>query len=138
MASRSAASLDPEPVDLEVPWQNSVTLCGRLTAGPEPVELPSGDPLWRFRVTVERPAPRRKARDDPPRRVVDAVDCSTSLARLATRLERLDVGAVVEVSGMLTRRFWRSAAGPASRYEVVVDRVAAVRRSGVRAVDAAV
>lgn len=138
MASRNAVSVGPDPADVEVPWQNSVTLCGRLTAGPEPVELPSGDPLWRFRVTVERPGPRRKAGGDPPRRVVDAVDCATSQARLALRLERLAVGAVVEVGGVLTRRFWRSAAGPASRYEVVVDRVTAVRRSPVRAVDAAV
>ena len=131
MTPRPATS-HAEP-EADVPWQNVVTLCGRLTAGPEQVDLPSGDVLWRFRVTVERPSPRRPKSDEPARRVVDAVDCSTPSAKLAQRLERLAVGAVVEVGGTLTRRFWRSAAGPASRYEVVVDRVAAVRRPVARA-----
>lgn len=132
MNSHRTSSADTESAEVEVPWQNSVTLCGRLTAGPEPVELPSGDALWRFRVTVERPPLRRpKGSTEPVRRTVDAVDCSTGVAKLASRLERLPVGSIVEVGGMLTRRFWRSAGGPASRYEVVVDRVAVVRKSPV-------
>ncbi|MHA3702483.1 single-stranded DNA-binding protein [Jatrophihabitans sp. YIM 134969] len=132
MSPRTATAESARP-DAAVPWQNTVVLCGRLTAGPEPVELPSGDPLWRFRVTVERPTGRTARAGEASRRVVDAVDCSTGLPKVAQRLERLAVGSPIEVSGMLTRRFWRSAGGPASRYEVVVDRVTAVRRSTTRA-----
>lgn len=106
-------------------WHNSVELRGRLSAAPEPVELPSGDPLWRFRVSVPRPEALRPASG---RVVVDAVDCSTTAEKLVARLERAQVGAVVEVSGVLTRRFWRAAGVPTSRYEVVVDRVRVAAR----------
>jgi single-strand DNA-binding protein len=40
--------------------------------------------------------------------------------------------AVVEVSGSLRRRFWRTPAGPASRYEVEVNAIRRVRASGSR------
>lgn len=139
MATRTAAAASPSPSAApEVPWQNRVVLCGRLTGPVAPVDLPSGDPLWRFRVTVERPAdPSATRADGTPRRIVDAVDCATAAAKLAGRLERLGVGSVLEVEGVLTRRFWRSAGGPASRYEVVVDRVKVVRRIAAAAASGA-
>lgn len=108
----------------DIPWANTVALCGRLTGLPEPVALTSGDPLWRFRVTVARPPTR-----DAARTAVDAVDCATTDRRVADRLGRLAVGSVVDVSGRLQRRFWRAGGAVASRYEVVVDRAKVVRRA---------
>lgn len=118
----------------EVPWRNEVVLCGRLTSGPLPVELPSGDPWWRFRVSVrrDRRAVRARSADPSPRQVVDAVDCATGLTRVVTKLEKLPLGATVQVEGVLTRRFWRGPAGPASRYEVVVTRVQLIASAPAR------
>ena len=121
--------------DSEIPWRNEVALCGRLSAVPEPVALPSGDPLWRFRVCVERPmvTGRRGTSVRSPRGLVDAVDCSTSVARIAARLGSAGVDSLVEIDGVLTRRFWRAAGAPASRYEVVARTARVVRRGAARA-----
>lgn len=139
----------PDPSETEVPWHNEVVLCGRLTSGPLAVALPSGDPLWRFRISVERlpvrgPGSRSTATRAAgsaatgARRTVDAVDCSTSRPQIASRLGALPESSVVEAKGTLTRRFWRAAGGaPASRYEVVVHTVRVVRRGPARPVTAA-
>jgi single-strand DNA-binding protein len=94
---------------------NEVFLRGRLAAPPIVRELPSGDVLTVFRVTVDRP-PGSRAR-------VDSIECSTSRARARRTLERALPGDQIEVSGALHRRFWRSPAGPASRYAVDAETV---------------
>lgn len=102
-----------------------VLLRGRLAAEPVVRVLPSGDELCSFRLVVDRP-PGERVR-------VDSIDCAATAARVRRTLLRAAPGDVVELTGRLRRRFWRSAAGPASRYEVVADtaRVSS-RRPGSR------
>jgi single-strand DNA-binding protein len=103
---------------------NEVFLRGRLAAEPVLRTLPSGDELFSFRLTVPRPDGQR------PR--VDSIDCATTSARVRRSLARAEPGDECEVTGSLRRRFWRSAQGLASRYEVEVAglRVSSRPRTG--------
>jgi single-strand DNA-binding protein len=112
--TKSAASSD-----------NQVFLRGRLAAEPVYRDLPSGDVLAVFRVTVARPASDRTR--------VDSIECTTVRARAQRTLAKADPGVEVEVEGSLHRRFWRTPAGPASRYAVDVENVRVIkagRRAG--------
>jgi single-strand DNA-binding protein len=102
---------------------NHVFLRGRLAAPAVVRELPSGDELCSFRLTILRP-PGAHGR-------VDSIGCSTTRLRARRSLERGEPGDQFEVTGSLRRRFWRSATGPVSRIEVEVDsaRLSARRRS---------
>lgn len=98
---------------------NVVFLRGRLADDPEVKDLPSGDQLAVFRLTVTRP---------PGGRVkVDSIDCASVRARVRKTLTRATPGDVLEVSGTLQRRFWRSPSGPTSRYTVDVDTIRLTR-----------
>jgi single-strand DNA-binding protein len=99
---------------------NTVHLRGRLANLAGPRELPSGDELWAFRLTVARP-PGERGR-------VDSIDCSTTKARVQRVLERASPGDTLDVTGALRRRFWRGTSGLASRYEVDVRALARVAR----------
>jgi single-strand DNA-binding protein len=114
------------PSDVGAAHVNEVRLIGELAAI-EPRTLPSGDELLTFRLTVRRPTagPGRASRfadDRPARRVAtsDALACLAGTARVASSLQRCAVGDLVEAVGRLQRRFCRSAAGPASAYQVEV------------------
>ena len=75
--------------------------------------LPSGDELVSFRITVARP-PGERVR-------VDNIDCASTRSPVRRAAIRCHAGDMVELTGSLRRRFWRSPAGsPASRYEVEV------------------
>lgn len=102
---------------------NQVFLRGRLAAAPVIRELPSGDQLCSFRLTIPRP-PGSRVR-------VDSIECCTTRLRVRRSLERGEPGDQFEVTGTLHRRFWRSPTGPASRFEVDVSsaRVSARRKS---------
>jgi single-strand DNA-binding protein len=89
---------------------NQVFLRGRLADLPVFRELPSGDVLAAFRVTVARP-PGDRAK-------VDSIECAAVKARVHKTLARAATGDDLEVVGSLHRRFWRTPAGPASRYAV--------------------
>lgn len=103
---------------------NHVFLRGILAAEPQTRVLPSGDELCSFRLTVSRP-PAQASRVR-----VDSIDCATTRARARKAAQRCPLGATVEVTGSLRRRFWRSAAGtPTSRYEVEVATVRKVSQS---------
>lgn len=99
---------------------NQVVLRGRLAAPPVVKELPSGDVLLAFRLTVPRPAGDRVR--------VDSIDCVVTRLRPRKSLERAEPGDVLEVAGSLRRRFWRSPAGPTSRYAVDAERITPMRR----------
>lgn len=102
---------------------NQVHLSGRL-GGPAAVrELPSGDVLVTFRITVDRPAGDRVR--------VDSIECTTTKSRVRRSIVGAEAGDLVEIAGSLRRRFWRSPAGPASRYSVEVTSVR-VTRAGRR------
>jgi single-strand DNA-binding protein len=111
---------------------NVVFLRGRLAADAVVRELPSGDQLCSFRLTVARP-PGARTR-------VDSLECATTRARVRQTVIRASPGDVCEVHGRLHRRFWRTPAGVASRYEVDVSALrlgpAAARRRSRRGSDA--
>jgi single-strand DNA-binding protein len=102
---------------------NEVFLRGRLAAEPSTRILPSGDELVAFRLTVPRSGNGASARAR-----VDSIDCATMNLRARRCVERAAPGDELEVTGSLHRRFWRSAAGPASRYEVEISSARQVRR----------
>jgi single-strand DNA-binding protein len=97
---------------------NEVRLRGRWV-GAEERELPSGDRVVVARVVVPRAGGG-----------VDTVDCAVWSPALRRRVLRLADEAVVEVAGSLRRRFWRTAGGPASRYEVEVSGIRRVAATG--------
>ena len=104
---------------------NVVFLRGRLADDAQVKDLPSGDQLATFRLTVTRgPGGRVK---------VDSIDCASVRARVRKTLGRANPGDVLEVSGTLQRRFWRGPTGPTSRYTVDVEAVR-LTRPGRRAV----
>lgn len=92
---------------------NECRLQGRLSAAAEERTFPSGDTVVLFRLVVPRSDEGR----------VDTIDCRVDAARLRKRVLALAPGAELEVVGALHRRFWRSATGPASRYEVLATSV---------------
>lgn len=103
---------------------NQVFLRGRLAEDATFRELPSGDELAVFRLTVNRP-PGGRVR-------VDSIDCVSVRPRARKVLARATPGDELEVVGSLQRRFWRSPAGPASRYAVDVASVRVLTKAGRR------
>jgi single-strand DNA-binding protein len=102
---------------------NEVRLVGRISAGPEERVLPSGDVLWTFRLVVPRP-PERATRQG-----VDALECAVWGGRVRRSVAGWGRGDVVEVTGAMRRRFFRTAGGPASRVEVEVAAGRLIRRA---------
>jgi single-strand DNA-binding protein len=100
---------------------NQIYLHGRLASAPVFRDLPSGDVLAVFRMTVPRPKGERVR--------VDSIECATVKARLHKTLARAHTGDDLEVFGSLRRRFWRTPSGPASRYAVDVHNLK-VSRAG--------
>jgi single-strand DNA-binding protein len=96
---------------------NDVRLTGRLPAAPEERELPSGDPVWTFRLVV------RRAEGSGRVATVDTLDCAAYAAAAVRSVRSWQPGDVVSIEGTLRRRFWRTPTGPRSRYEVEVSRV---------------
>ncbi|MGN6132443.1 MAG: single-stranded DNA-binding protein [Nocardioidaceae bacterium] len=105
---------------------NTVLLRGRLTAEPVERELPSGDVIVTFRVSVPRsggtPLTARS------RQTSDWVDCAAAAPGVRRRVLAWKPGDAVEVEGALRRRFYRAAGAPVSRLEVEVARA---RRAAV-------
>lgn len=97
---------------------NQVELQGRLGARVEDRELPSGDVITTFSVTVDRE--RAVALDRGSSATVDVIACVANGRRIATRAHRLEAGASVRVRGVLRRRFWRGGTGLQSSTEVHV------------------
>ena len=102
---------------------NQVTLQGRLAASAEQRELPSGDVVMTFRVVVDRPPGGRS------RQSVDALECVVWLPRLRRSVSTWLTGDRVAVEGALRRRFFRTAAGTASRVEVEATSCRVIRRA---------
>lgn len=113
-------------------YVNAVHLVGRVSAVGEARELPSGDTVRTVRVVVPRePAPtRRGARAaDAPRAApsVDTIDVACWTAAARRTAGTLTTDDHVEVEGSLRRRFFRTGAGVASRYEVEARRLRRVK-----------
>ncbi|WP_298886102.1 single-stranded DNA-binding protein [uncultured Serinicoccus sp.] len=106
---------------------NEVHLRGRVSGAPTQRELPSGDVLVQLRVVVPRPRQRRRgAAASGSGQRVDTIDVSCWTARARAAALRLEDGSGVEVTGALRRRFFRTGAGSASRYDVEATSLRAV------------
>ncbi|MDQ6875401.1 MAG: single-stranded DNA-binding protein [Actinomycetota bacterium] len=82
--------------------------------------MPSGDAAVVWRVVVDRAA--GPASRPPAGSRVDTLACIAWAAGARRAALRWQIGDVVEIDGALRRRFWRSATGPTSRYEVEVHK----------------
>jgi len=110
------ATSNPVPADADpAAYRNQVELVGRLAADPVARVLPSGDEVLNLRVVVPRP-------EGAVGPAVDTLDCAAWTPGARRLVGRWRAGDLVAVEGALHRRFWRTAAGPASRYEVAVER----------------
>lgn len=110
--------------------RNEVLLVGRVSADPEDRELPSGDVLTTFRLVVDRPPPARRPPEGSRPATTDTLDCVAWAGGVRRSARALRAGDVVSVEGALRRRFWRSPAGAASRYEIELDTVKRLRKAG--------
>ena len=95
-------------------------LRGRLTAEPVERELPSGDVIVTFRVSVARRS--KTPLTARSRQTADWVDCAAGAAGVRRRVRAWKPGDQVEVEGALRRRFYRTSATASSRLEVEVVR----------------
>lgn len=102
---------------------NEVTLVGRVAREPEEKELPSGDVLALFSVTVDRPPSRRPVPEGSRAVTTDTIDCVAWSAAARRTVGGLAPGDVVRVEGALQRRFWRGERGVTSKCEVEVTAV---------------
>ncbi|GAB3030621.1 hypothetical protein GCM10011376_37240 [Nocardioides flavus (ex Wang et al. 2016)] len=107
---------------------NEVRLVGRLSALPETVELPSGDVLVTFRVSVPTPAPTSGSRGTPRRRV-DSIPCTAWAPRLRRGIGTWRPGDLVEVAGVVRCRFYQAGGTTRSRVEVEASSARIMRRS---------
>ena len=89
---------DPGDIDVAL---NDVRLVGRLTSAPTTVELPSGDAVITFRVSVPRVGAATGQR-------VDSVPCAAWSARVRRGVLTWRVGDLVEVEASAARIIRRS------------------------------
>ena len=110
---------------------NEVRLVGRLTGEPAVVELPSGDALVTFRISVPRspaaggPGPATRAAGQR----VDSVPCTAWSPRLRRSIVTWRAGDLVEVSGAVRCRFFQAGGATRSRVEVEATAARIMRRS---------
>jgi single-strand DNA-binding protein len=104
---------------------NSVELCGRVSSQPLERELPSGDAILTFRISMARDA---TAATNRSRQSSDWVDCVVWSGRVRRTAAGWQVGDRVAVEGALRRRFYRIGAQTSTRVEVEVLRARRVER----------
>jgi single-strand DNA-binding protein len=118
-----------DPSDLEV-VANDVRLVGRLSADPTVVELPSGDALVTFRISVPRGSPSSAAATGTTAgQRVDSVPCTAWSPRLRRSIVTWRAGDLVEVSGAVRCRFYQAGGATRSRVEVEASAARIMRRS---------
>jgi single-strand DNA-binding protein len=108
---------------------NDVRLVGRLSAAPATVELPSGDTLMTFRVSVDRRARKATSAAGTPRQRVDSVPCTAWSSRARRSVATWRGGDLVEVQGAVRCRFYQAGGATRSRVEVEVASARIIRRS---------
>ncbi len=87
---------------------NDVLLRGRVSTTASIKELPSGDKVVEFRLIITR----------EKREGVDTLDIAAWSAKSRRFAMTLKADEWVEISGSIHRRFWKSANGVASRWQV--------------------
>ncbi|RYB92101.1 single-stranded DNA-binding protein [Nocardioides oleivorans] len=108
---------------------NDVRLVGRLSAAPAVVELPSGDTLMTFRISVERSARAGSPAARGSAQRVDSVPCTAWASRLRRSVATWRVGDIVEVEGAVRCRFYQAGGATRSRVEVEATSGRLMRRS---------
>ena len=93
---------------------NEVYLVGRITSITGEKKLPSGDLVSEFRIVVDRPG---KAG------YIDTIDIAAWKSTLRKRIQSLEPEYWVEIKGAVRRRFWQSASGLASRWQVEASEI---------------
>ena len=93
--------------------RNTVLLRGRVSALAGKRTLPSGDKVSEFRLIVNR------STGDG----VDTLEVAAWKSALRNRAAKLQPNDWVEVSGEIRRRFWRGAAGLASRWQIEASEI---------------
>lgn len=114
---------DPGDVDVVA---NDVRLVGRMTGEPVTVELPSGDAVVTFRISVPR-----AGRTPVQGQRVDSVPCAAWTPRLRRSILTWRAGDLVEVSGAVRCRFFQAGGATRSRVEVEASAARIIRRSPV-------
>jgi single-strand DNA-binding protein len=109
---------------------NEVRLVGRVTSVPVVVDLPSGDSLVSFRISVPRRPGAAKSGATTSQRV-DSIPCSAWSAALRRRIAGWRRGDTVEVTGAVCCRFYQAGGATRSRVEVVASSARIIRRSPV-------
>lgn len=110
--------------------RNEVFLTGRLAAGAEERELPSGDTLTQWRLVVDRGPTRRRAPEGTRETTLDTLDCVAWAPSVQRSALGWQAGDVITLEGAVRRRFWRAGpGGVASRYEIEVVRAKRVGRA---------
>lgn len=117
------------PTDDGEPGVNDVRLLGRVTSVPVVVDLPSGDALVSFRVSVPRSPGASRTGSATAGQRVDSIPCSAWSAALRRRIAGWRPGDTVEVSGAVCCRFYQAGGATRSRVEVVVSSAKIIRRS---------
>ncbi|WP_425567386.1 single-stranded DNA-binding protein [Salinactinospora qingdaonensis] len=84
-----------------------------MTAEPAVRELPSGDHLVIWRISVTRPIAEQR-----PKQPADTITCVSFDPSMQQAARDWRIGDVIEVTGALRRRFWRSSHGSSSVFEV--------------------
>lgn len=102
---------------------------GRVTSAPTVVDLPSGDALVSFRISVPRSRSAGRSGGAPSGQRVDSIPCSAWTSALRRRVAGWRPGDTVEVSGALCCRFYQAGGATRSRVEVVVAAAKVIRRS---------
>ena len=105
---------------------NDVRLVGRLTALPALLELPSGDALVTFRISVPRASTATGAKKGQR---TDSVPCTAWSPRLRRSVLAWRPGDLVEVSGAVRCRFYQAGGATRSRVEVEASTARIIRRS---------
>lgn len=116
-----------DPSDLEV-VANDVRLVGRLSGAPTVIELPSGDSLVTFRISVPRRLSSGPAGTTAGQRM-DSVPCTAWSPRLRRSIVTWRTGDLVEVTGSVRCRFYQAGGATRSRVEVEASAARIMRRS---------
>lgn len=101
----------------EAACANTVALRGRLTSAPLERQLPSGDVILTFRLTMPR---TRTAMTNRSAQRSDWVECVAWTSRVRRSVVTWRVGDLVEVDGALRRRFFRTSVGASTKVEIEV------------------
>lgn len=106
--------------------RNEVVLVGRLAAGAEDKEMPSGDLLTTWRLVVDRGPSKRKLPEGVRPTTIDTLECVAWLPGVQRTAASWCAGDVIAVEGAIRRRFWT---GGNSRYEIEVTKAKRVAKA---------